>query len=68
MPGRKLGFYLDFLERGRPVFNRAESREGPVLAPCERCGYPTSSGVCGVCRIREAVRETTSAPAREEAL
>jgi len=68
MPGRKLGFYLDFLERGRPVFNRAESREGPVLAPCERCGYPTSSGVCGVCRIRETVRETTSAPAREEAL
>ncbi len=53
MPGRKLGFYLDFLERGRPAFAQQEIHEGEALAPCERCGYPTSAGVCGVCRIRE---------------
>lgn len=68
MPGRKLGFYLDFLERGRPVFSRAEATDGPVLQPCRQCGYPTSSGVCGVCRIREAMRENAGVPSREEAL
>ncbi len=53
MPGRKLGFYLDFLERGRPAFAQQEAREGEIPDPCERCGYPTSAGICGVCRIRE---------------
>ncbi len=53
MPGRKLEFYLGFLERGRPVFARAEAESGVALAPCTTCAYPTSGGVCGVCRIRE---------------
>lgn len=57
MPGRKLDFYQGFLARGRPVFARREAEEGLTLAPCPQCGYPTSSGgLCGVCRIREAVR------------
>lgn len=64
MPGRKLGFYLDFLERGRPVFNQAEAKDGPALQPCRQCGYPTSMGVCGVCRIREAMRENADADTR----
>ncbi len=57
MPGRKLEFYLGFLERGRPVFARKEAESGETIAPCTRCGYPTSGGVCGVCRIRDIVRE-----------
>ena len=57
MPGRKLEFYLGFLERGRPVFAQKEAESGAMIAPCERCGYPTSSGVCGVCRIRDIVAE-----------
>ena len=52
MPGRKLGFYLDFLERGRPAFAVEEEKVGVELAPCTRCGYPTSADVCGVCRMR----------------
>ena len=56
MPGRKLAFYTDFLQRGRAAFDRLESRQGDPLAPCSVCGYPTSSGVCGVCRIREALK------------
>jgi uncharacterized protein (TIGR00269 family) len=57
MPGRKLDFYQGFLARGRPVFARREAEEGLTLTPCPQCGYPTSSGgLCGVCRIREAVR------------
>lgn len=54
MPGRKLAFYLDFLSKARPVFAKQEEETGMELAPCERCGYPTSAGVCGVCRIKEA--------------
>ena len=57
MPGRKLSFYVDFLKRGRSAFAGLERTEGDALAPCTVCGYPTSSGVCGVCRIREAIKE-----------
>lgn len=52
MPGRKLAFYLDFLSKARPVFAQAEAETGLDLAPCTTCGYPTSAGECGVCRIR----------------
>jgi len=55
MPGRKLDFYLGFLERGRQAFAQQEAMSGVVLAPCTRCGYPTSAEVCGVCRMKEAV-------------
>jgi uncharacterized protein (TIGR00269 family) len=58
MPGRKLDFYQGFLQRGRPVFARREAEEGVDLSPCTECGYPTSSGdLCGVCRIRAALRD-----------
>ncbi len=57
MPGRKLEFYLGFLERGRAVFARQEEESGSAVAPCELCAYPTSGGVCGVCRIRGLVKE-----------
>jgi uncharacterized protein (TIGR00269 family) len=55
MPGRKLDFYQGFLERGRPAFARREAALGTELAPCGRCGYPSSLEVCGVCRIKEAL-------------
>ncbi|MCL1986227.1 MAG: adenine nucleotide alpha hydrolase family protein [Betaproteobacteria bacterium] len=55
MPGRKLDFYQAFLERGRPNFAQRETAVGTKLAPCSRCGYPTSAGLCGVCRIKEAI-------------
>lgn len=58
MPGRKLDFYQGFLERGRPAFVQRAAEEGGRLQPCERCRYPTSAGVCGVCRIKEAVAES----------
>ena len=53
----QLAFYVDFLKRGRSAFAGLERTEGDALAPCTVCGYPTSSGVCGVCRIREVVKE-----------
>lgn len=57
MPGRKLAFYTDFLQRGRSAFSQVEKHSGDTLAPCGRCGYPTSTTLCGVCRIREIVNE-----------
>ncbi len=57
MPGRKLDFYQGFLERGRPVFEKNEEENGVELQPCTRCSYPTSAGICGVCRIRESLTE-----------
>lgn len=55
MPGRKLDFYLGFLKRGRAAFGKIEEETGDTLAPCTTCGYPTSAGECGVCRIKKAV-------------
>ena len=60
MPGRKLAFYTDFLKKGRPAFARLEAEQGPELAPCKSCGYPTSAGLCGVCRIKAMMAEENS--------
>ena len=40
----------------RPV-EALEARlaEGATLAPCARCGFPSSADICGVCRIKDAV-------------
>lgn len=57
MPGRKIDFYLGFLKNGRAAFTRQEEIKGGQVAPCTHCGYPTSGGVCGVCRIRESLKE-----------
>lgn len=56
MPGRKLDFYQGFLTKGREGFARDAGKK--ALEPCSQCGSPTSSGeLCGVCRIRQAVKE-----------
>lgn len=58
MPGRKIDFYQGFLERGRKAFVPLASSEGKNLTPCSGCGMPTSANdLCGVCRIKKAVRE-----------
>ena len=55
MPGRKIDFYQNFLKKARPIFAKHEESEGINLEPCQSCGYPTSSELCGVCRIKEVV-------------
>lgn len=54
-PGQMLAFYQDFLDKGRPLFAARDKEYGATLNPCTSCGYPTSAGVCSVCRIREQV-------------
>lgn len=52
MPGQKLQFYEKFLDAGQAYFAAAEVQNDVKVSPCQRCGYPTSAEVCGVCRIR----------------
>jgi len=54
-PGQKVAFYEAFLDRGRPHFAAPNQAGGETLAPCQTCGYPSSSEICGVCRIRAQV-------------
>ena len=57
MPGRKLDFYQGFLQQGRLHFAPTRAKEDELLAPCATCGYPTSAGTCGVCRIKIALAD-----------
>ncbi len=60
-PGSKIAFYDGFLKRGRPAFARIEQEEGQPVLPCESCKSPTSTGLCGVCRLKIAVNERRAA-------
>lgn len=57
-PGSKLNFYESFLKKAKPLFEAAEERDGATLAPCTKCGYPTSAGVCNICRFKEQVGDS----------
>jgi uncharacterized protein (TIGR00269 family) len=56
-PGSKRAFYEGFLERGRPAF-QGQNSEKRELAPCQSCGMPTSTDICGVCRIRTLLQQS----------
>ncbi|NJB67739.1 uncharacterized protein (TIGR00269 family) [Desulfobaculum xiamenense] len=56
-PGSKLSFYETFLKNAKALFEAAEKRDGDSLAPCTSCGYPTSAGVCNICRLKEQLRD-----------
>lgn len=60
-PGSKIAFYDGFLKYGRPAFARLEQEAGQPLAPCARCGSPTSAEICGVCRLALTVAERRAA-------
>ncbi len=51
-PGTKAQFFLGYLERGRPLFQRADDTE---LSACERCGQPTPGRFCAFCRARAQI-------------
>lgn len=54
-PGRKINFYDQFLRCGRQGFSGRTDEDS--VQPCTLCGYPTSSGECGVCRLRARMQE-----------
>jgi tRNA-5-methyluridine54 2-sulfurtransferase len=52
-PGAKHNFLFGFLEKARPVFERAE---GAVLQECARCGQVTTGTVCAFCKLSDQVK------------
>lgn len=56
-PGRKIHFYDGFLKRGQGGFT-AQGEKDALVQPCQRCGYPTSAGECGVCRLKDLMGVT----------
>jgi tRNA-5-methyluridine54 2-sulfurtransferase len=62
-PGTKAQFFLGYLERGRPLFER---RDRVDLRPCERCGQPTTGRFCAFCRARAQIVGEPLGPAPTE--
>ncbi len=54
IPTTLLGFYKGFLKR-KKFFSKLGKKE--KLAPCIRCGYLTSAGICNFCRLKEKLKE-----------
>jgi uncharacterized protein (TIGR00269 family) len=64
-PGTKAQFFLGYLERAAELFAGLD-REGDRLAPCERCGQPTTGRYCAFCRARAQVLGERLGPPRDE--
>jgi len=54
MPGTKLRFYLEYLEKAYPIFHeKVEDFLDRPLGQCEECGEPAVSSPCFVCKLRK---------------
>jgi tRNA-5-methyluridine54 2-sulfurtransferase len=51
-PGTKANFLMGFIDRGSQLF---KDEDTAVLAPCERCGQPTTGRFCAFCRARAQI-------------
>ncbi len=52
-PGAKHNFLFGFLDKARPVFQRAEAVE---LKECTRCGQVTTGTLCAFCKLADQVK------------
>jgi uncharacterized protein (TIGR00269 family) len=52
-PGTKHDFYFGFLSRASDRFRPDAEAEQEHLGACERCGAPTTGGVCAFCKLVE---------------
>ena len=51
-PGTKAQFFLGYLDRGAPLFDKQDVVD---LRPCESCGEPTTGRFCAFCRARAQI-------------
>ena len=51
-PGTKAQFLMGFIDKGAALFRDEDTAE---LAPCERCGQPTTGRFCAFCRARAQI-------------
>ncbi|HSH11194.1 MAG TPA: ATP-binding protein [Ilumatobacter sp.] len=54
-PGAKSAFYLNFVDKMAPLLAGHSQAAAGGLAPCERCGSPTTGETCAFCRLNERV-------------
>ena len=52
-PGSKADFYFGFLARASERFRPEAEADQLALAPCTRCGSPTTTELCAFCRLVE---------------
>jgi uncharacterized protein (TIGR00269 family) len=52
-PGTKAQFFLGYLDRGMPIFRRAE--RDVALVACTNCGQPTTGTFCAFCRAKAQI-------------
>jgi uncharacterized protein (TIGR00269 family) len=57
-PGAKHDFYFGFLKRASDRFQAEAEEDREGLAPCARCGSPTTGDVCAFCRLVERAGKT----------
>jgi uncharacterized protein (TIGR00269 family) len=60
-PGTKAQFFLGYVEKAARLFR---SEDDATLAPCERCGQPTTGRFCAFCRARAQVLGERLGPPR----
>jgi tRNA-5-methyluridine54 2-sulfurtransferase len=63
-PGTKAQFLLGYLDRGAELF-RPLDVHADQLAPCQRCGQPTTGRFCAFCRARAQVLGERLAPPKD---
>jgi uncharacterized protein (TIGR00269 family) len=63
-PGTKAQFLLGYLDRGAELF-RPLDVHADHLAPCQRCGQPTTGRFCAFCRARAQVLGERLAPPKD---
>jgi uncharacterized protein (TIGR00269 family) len=61
-PGAKSAFYLGFLERMAPRLAAESLAAQGGLAPCTRCGSPTTGELCAFCRLVETASAHEQVP------
>src|SRR5207302_4921354 len=60
-PGTKAQFFLGYVEKAAPLFR---GEDDATLAPCERCGQPTTGRFCAFCRARAQILGERLGPPR----
>jgi tRNA-5-methyluridine54 2-sulfurtransferase len=55
-PGAKHNFLFGFLEKARPVFERADT---VTLKECVQCGQVTTGTVCAFCKLADQVKRSS---------
>jgi uncharacterized protein (TIGR00269 family) len=63
-PGTKAQFFLGYLDRGMPIFRRAE--DAVTLVACANCGQATTTTFCAFCRARAQILGERLAPPADE--